>query len=70
MKTIHIGFEDDDFERLVRAKKRFNQRSWHNFIMLLAVRKVPRGILGVAKEKEYAKAKAERKRANAHRQTI
>jgi predicted CopG family antitoxin len=32
MKTIHVVFEDEEFEVLVKVK---GKKSWHNFILTL-----------------------------------
>jgi hypothetical protein len=40
MKELRLTFEDDDFARLERAKEGSKQ-NWHDFILLMAVRKMP-----------------------------
>ena len=43
MKTFNIVFEDDEYTRLA-IKKGESKLNWHDFIMLLAVRKLPKRI--------------------------
>ena len=36
MKTLNITFTDEEYKKLFKARSKFGEISWHNFIMKLS----------------------------------